>query len=391
MNKTGRYIYGVINSSTEEFFDFDEIVSFEDIYLFENTTEIADNSEISNQGSPPCGSEAYTISFQDIAAVVCDSKIVDYSHMPKDTLGRLLVSHQQLVEKVMAKHTIIPMRLGTFAGSDEEVSMILSKGYRTIKDIFERSKNSIEIDVVATLNDFKSFLQEVSQEDEITQLKQSLLNKEGGVTIDDQMKVGVLVKRHLDKKKELIANQIQTALGEITQNLKAHDLMDDKMVLNTAFLLDKNRQKEFEHKLDEINDKFQGSPGRGCPGSPGKGCEDKLNFRCVGPLPPYSFYTLEVKKPQFEEIDWAKKKLGFENDFITAIEIKKAHRKTALTCHPDKNPDTPNIEQKFEEMTRAYKILLDYYRASNQDEHDEGCYLNKEAFEKNALLVTTMA
>ena len=158
MNKTGRYIYGVINSSTEEFFDFDEIVSFEDIYLFENTTEIADNSEISNQGSPPCGSEAYTISFQDIAAVVCDSKIVDYSHMPKDTLGRLLVSHQQLVEKVMAKHTIIPMRLGTFAGSDEEVSMILSKGYRTIKDIFERSKNSIEIDVVATLNDFKSFL-----------------------------------------------------------------------------------------------------------------------------------------------------------------------------------------------------------------------------------------
>jgi hypothetical protein len=267
------------------------------------------------------------------------------------------------------------MRLGTFASSDEEVREILSKGYRIIKDIFERAKDSIEIDVVATLNDLKSFLQEVSQEDEIRQLKRSLLNKEGGITIDDQMKVGVLVKRHLDKKKEMFANQIQAALGEIAQNLKAHDLMDDKMVLNTAFLLDKNRQKEFEHKLDELNDKF----------------EEKLNFRCVGPLPPYSFYTLEVKKPQFEEIDWAKKKLGLEKDFITAIEIKKAHRKTALTCHPDKNPDTPDIEQKFDEMTRAYKILLDYYRASNQDEHDQGCYLNEEAFEKNALLVTTMA
>jgi hypothetical protein len=367
VSTTGKYIYGVIKSSTEEFFDLDEIVSFEDIYPFGNTTGIADNSEISNR--------AYTISFQDIAAVVSDSEIVDYSHMPKDTLGRLLVSHQQLIEKVMTTHSIIPMRLGTFAGSNEEVRQILAKGFRTIKDIFERAKNSIEIDVVATLNDLKSFLQEVSQEDEIRQLKQSLLNKEGGITIDDQMKVGVLVKRHLDKKKEMFANQIQAALGEIAQNLKAHDLMDDKMVLNTAFLLDKNRQKEFEHKLDEINDKF----------------EDKLNFRCVGPLPPYSFYTLEVKKPQFEEIDWAKKKLGLEKDFITAIEIKKAHRKTALTCHPDKNPDTPNIEQKFDEMTRAYKILLDYYRASNQDEHDQGCYLNEEAFEKNALLVTTMA
>ena len=42
-------------------------------------------------------------------------------------------------------------------------------------------------------------------------------------------------------------------------------------------------------------------------------------------------------------------------------------------------------------MTRAYKILLDYYRACNQSEHDEGCCLNEEAFEKNAVLVTTMA
>ena len=83
--------------------------------------------------------------------------------------------------------------------------------------------------------------------------------------------------------------------------------------------------------------------------------------------------------------------MGLKSDFITANEIKKAHRRSALTCHPDKNPNTPNIEQKFEEMTRAYKILLDYYRASNHDEDDEGCYLNEQAFEKNTVLVTTMA
>ncbi|MBU1260420.1 GvpL/GvpF family gas vesicle protein [bacterium] len=367
MSKIGKYIYGVINSDTEEFFDMDQIVAFEDIHPLKNPTKVINSNKAPNQ--------AYTICFQDTAAVVSDSEIVDCSHMPKDTLGRLLVGHQQLVEKVMAKYTIIPMRLGTFAQSDEEVKGILASGYRTIKDIFGRAKDMVEIDVAATLSDFNSFMQEVSEEEEIKQLKQSLLGKKGGVTIDDQMRVGVLVKRHLDKKKEILANQIQTALGEITQNLKAHDLMDDKMVLNTAFLLDKNRQKEFEHKLDEINDKF----------------EDKLNFRCVGPLPPYSFYTLEVKKPQFEEIDWARKELGLTDDFITATEIKKAHRRVALTCHPDKNPNTPGIEQKFNEMTKAYKILLDYYRASNQDEHDEGCYLNEQAFEKNALLVTTMA
>jgi len=367
MDKIGKYIYGIINSNGEKSFDLDEVVAFEDVYPVRSPAEVVESSETYNK--------AYTVPFQDISAVVSDAELVDYSHMPKDTLARLLIRHQQTVEKVMAEHTIIPMRLGTFAHDDREVREILARGYRTIKDIFARARDSIEIDVVATLNDFNSFLQEVSAGEEMKTLKQSLLGKKSGVTVDDQMRLGILVKKYSDKKKTEYADLVQSALSEVTQDFKAHDLMDDKMVLNTAFLMDKNRQKDFERKVDEVNNKF----------------EEKLNFRCVGPLPPYSFYTLEVKKPQFEEIDWAKKKLGLEKDFITAIEIKKAHRRTAMTCHPDKNPNTPNIEQKFDEMTRAYRILLDYYRASSQSEHNEGCYFNKQAFEKNAVLVMTMA
>jgi hypothetical protein len=362
MSNTGKYIYGVINSNAEESFELGEIAAFEVIHPSISPLGVTEENH------------AYTVCFQDIAAVVSDSEIVDYRHMPKETLARMLVSHQQLIEKVMAKHTIIPMRLGTFASSDEEVSMILSKGYRTIADIFERAKDSIEIDVVATLSDFKSFLQEISGEEEIKQFKQSLLDKKSGVTIDDQARIGLLVKKHADKGKEVFAGQIQAALSEIAQNSKVHDLMDDKMVFNTAFLISQNRREEFEHKIDEINDEFG----------------ERLNFRCVGPLPPYSFYTLEVKRPQFEEVSWARKKLGLVDDFVTANEIKKAHLKTALACHPDKNPGTPDIEQKFDEMTRAYKILLDYYRASSQSEYNEGCYFNEQAFEKNAVLVTTM-
>ncbi len=56
------------------------------------------------------------------------------------------------------------------------------------------------------------------------------------------------------------------------------------------------------------------------------------------------------------------KKLGLKDDFITAVEIKKAHRKTALTCHPDKNPDTPNIEQKFDEINAGFVYPAKYDR-----------------------------
>ena len=366
MGKMGKYVYGIIHSGMEETFDLDEIVAFEDIYPISTPSEVMENSKSFNK--------AYTICFRDISAVVSDSEIVSYAHMPKETLARLLVRHQEVIERTMLEHTIIPMRLGTFAESDEKICQLLSKGYRTIKDIFERSEKAIEIDVVVTLNDFNSFLREVSQEYEIRHLKQSLMTKKEGITFDDQMKLGVLVKKYSDEKKTELASQIQSVLSEIAREFKPHDLMDDKMILNTAFLIDKNMQKEFEHKVDELNDIF----------------EDRLNFRCVGPLPPYSFYTLEVKRLQFKEIDWARKTLGLTDDIITVDKIKNAHRRSALTYHPDKNLNKPEIGKKFNEMTRAYRILLDYYSACDRSEKDEGYYINKETFEDNAVLVTTM-
>ncbi|XP_011498660.1 PREDICTED: dnaJ homolog subfamily C member 17 [Ceratosolen solmsi marchali] len=40
-------------------------------------------------------------------------------------------------------------------------------------------------------------------------------------------------------------------------------------------------------------------------------------------------------------------------------EIKKAYRKKALSCHPDKNPNNPKAAELFLQLTRALEILTD--------------------------------
>ncbi|KAF6212171.1 hypothetical protein GE061_012692 [Apolygus lucorum] len=40
-------------------------------------------------------------------------------------------------------------------------------------------------------------------------------------------------------------------------------------------------------------------------------------------------------------------------------DIKKAYRKKALKCHPDKNPDNPNAVKLFLELSTALEILID--------------------------------
>ncbi|EDV42978.1 uncharacterized protein Dana_GF18251 [Drosophila ananassae] len=48
-------------------------------------------------------------------------------------------------------------------------------------------------------------------------------------------------------------------------------------------------------------------------------------------------------------------------------EIRKAYRKRALDCHPDKNPDNPKAAERFHELSKALEILTDESARSAYD------------------------
>lgn len=58
----------------------------------------------------------------------------------------------------------------------------------------------------------------------------------------------------------------------------------------------------------------------------------------------------------------------FEKDYYAALglspaasgeEIKKAYRRLALKCHPDRNPGDRQAEERFKEISEAYGVLID--------------------------------
>ncbi len=358
MAEKGKYIYGIINLKNNSFDSHGINIQAEGFSFTDKGAKFSNS--------------VYTIPHQDITAVVSDSEIRNYLQLPRDVLAKFLLRHQKIIENIMNSGlSVIPMKLGTYARNEAEIKFILNKGYTLIQNIFQKVNGKIEIDVVASWNDFASVLKEIGEEKEIKEYKEKLLAATQKITVDDKMKIGFMMKKALDEKREKYASRIHNVLKGRCYDLKKHELMDDKMVINTAFLIDKAREKEFGRAIVELNHEF----------------EEMLNFRCVGPLPSYSFYTLEIEKIQFKDIQWARKKLKIINDFATRDEMKKSYQRAAFSYHPDKNPDTPGIEKEFNEINKAYKILINYCEACERVGKTESCSFKEGEIKKNAVLL----
>ncbi|MCK4326512.1 GvpL/GvpF family gas vesicle protein [bacterium] len=310
----GRYIYGIIKTNERKSFG-------------------------------PCGvnadEEVYTIPHQDIACVVSNSPAKDYSSMLKEDLGRFLVKHQTIIEKIMKDHTIIPMKFGTFVSSNDEVIEVLKRGYVRFKELLINMDGKIELDVACIWNDLNNIIKEIGEEDkEIREFKAKIAKRPPSSTLQDRIKIGMMIKDAMDKRKEREETYTIDFLKGVSCDFQKHQVMDEKMILNCAFLLAKSKEPDFDAKLKELNKEYK----------------EKVNFRCVGPLPPYSFATCQLKKVRFSQLDEARRLLGL-GDKVSLEEIKESYRNFAQRYHPDKHPEDNQLKERFEKTTHAYKLL----------------------------------
>jgi hypothetical protein len=210
-------------------------------------------------------------------------------------------------------------------------------------------EGKIELDVVALWRDLDSVLREIGEEEEIQRARAAIESRPPKETTEERVRIGQLVKARLDRCREERAADIVQTLKGLAQDMLPHALLDDRMILNTAVLVERSREGEVGQALDRLN-------GR---------CAERVDFRCVGPLPPYSFSTVEIRRFEAENIGRARRLLAL-GEQATLQEVKAAYRRLAHQCHPDKAPIRHGTDTSFEQVTEAYRVLADYCEAGGQ-------------------------
>jgi hypothetical protein len=182
------------------------------------------------------------------------------------------------------------------------------------------------------------------EESEIRSLQEMIERKSEVDALLEKIKLGELVRQSLIKKGFFFKDKILSQLKRFTESQCDHDVMDDLMILNTAFLLRKGMVSEFDHRVQYID---QTTLGEVC-------------FKLIGPLPLYSFQCIEIEWVEAKKVREAIALLGLKED-ATSVDLRDAYIQKAQSLHPDRMGDLLNSPSEFEKLVEAYKFLKRYY------------------------------
>ena len=250
MNKTGHYIYSVIETGEERTFDAVPIGG-------------AENGNI------------YTICHCGLAAVVSDSVIKEYPITREN-----MIAHQKVNEVVMKEYVVLPVKFCTIA---EDRDLIVKKLLIEKKD-----ELASKLKYLSDKQEFglKVFWKEmplvfaaiVEENPSIKRLKLKLEKADPRRARDGFIEIGEMVKQALDDKKEVVGGLVYERLAKLAVEAKKNQLYGDKMPLNAVFLVEKSKEEQLDREINKLAEENAGT----------------MDWKYVGPTPAANFVEIVV-------------------------------------------------------------------------------------------------
>jgi hypothetical protein len=242
----GKYVYCIIRSS--------EFLRFGPIGL----------------GAEP--SDVHTINYRDLAAVVSDTPMGVH-----DATRENVLAHQRVNETVMREHTVIPMSFGTVFKTRDDIIELLKSAYDAFSDVLTKMQNKLEFGL-KVLWDRDQIVKDIENEDEDVRRLKNEISSQKGSTYFARMQYGRLIDAALQSRSERFVADIFSGLREVCVASRSNKPIGDKMILNAAFLVSRDKESAFDSRVKEIGARY-----------------DKLTFNYTGPWPPYNFVNIRLK------------------------------------------------------------------------------------------------
>jgi hypothetical protein len=217
-------------------------------------------------------SEVHTVNYRDIAAVVSDTPIELHEPTRQNVLA-----HERVNETVMHQHTVIPMSFGTVFKTRDDIHELLRSAYDAFKDVLVKMQDKLEFGL-KVLWDRDAVLKELEIENEDIRRLKNEISSQKGSTYFARMQYGRLVDAALQSRSERYVAEIFAELRPVSVASRANRPIGDKMIMNAAFLVLRDKEPDFDARVKAIGARYE-----------------NLTFKYTGPWPPYNFVNIRLK------------------------------------------------------------------------------------------------
>lgn len=216
--------------------------------------------------------EVYTVHYQNVAMVVAK---VNGEVLP-DRLN--LFAHQQKISELMKQYCVIPMSFGNMFHSEQDVLLITEHLYDEFEILFSKLENKLEVGLKVIPK--KEWIDKEMQQDSILrELKSNKKDFSDPSSIYDQIRLGELAQNFVLRLQEEVEEQIYYPLLELAEAGKQNNTIPGRILLNAAFLLDRENEAAFDNKVNELFEKWK----------------EKVEFKYTGPWPAYNFVNIRLR------------------------------------------------------------------------------------------------
>lgn len=203
------------------------------------------------------------------------------SHLDDDQELRLgrdeVLTHSRVLGDVMGVGPVLPMRLGIVMADEDEVrERLLDPHAGELVEQLEQFRGKFEADVRVVYEEDALMREVVSVNPQVAQLRQAIHGRDPDATYYERIQLGQLVSETVERIREADAENLMSALRQVSLEQNVSPPAHERVALNAAFLLDQAGSKQFDEVLEAI----------------AKGQAGRLRFRYTGPLPPHSFVEL---------------------------------------------------------------------------------------------------
>jgi hypothetical protein len=193
-------------------------------------------------------------------------------------LGReAMLLHARVLERALGRGTVLPMRFGiVMSGAEEVRERLLGPHGAELAEQLALLAGKVEIRIRATYDE-ASLLREVVREvPEIASLRASLQGRSDDATYYQRIRLGELVARAVERRRERDAQAILDTLGDVALAIEPASVPHERVVFQASFLVERDHLRQFDEILDEVAGSYGGW----------------IRFKYTGPLPPHSFVQL---------------------------------------------------------------------------------------------------